>query len=294
MKTILVAGASGFLGTALIKGLLDSNFNVIGISRSDCTINHSNFRLINLDICDYAKLQASLKDESNISCIVHLAAKIYYGENPDINEEMIKTNILGSYNIARLVKEKNIKSLIYASSMSVYDSHEKATEKTAPNPDSLYGLTKLTPEFFEKEIKDCNVYILRFSGIFGPGRNAGIIYKVINAYVNNKIFDLGSDGLDSWNPVYIDDAVKSIIFFLENDGTPRGVYNVGLDRQITVKEIGDILRKKSNKNLLKFSDKKSTLDFFMSVDKIKKLGFKFEDIEKSINKFYKYLKGDKI
>ena len=64
-------------------------------------------------------------------------------------------------------------------------------------------------------------------------------------------------------------------------------------REILI-EPNDILRKKSNKNLLKFSDKKSTLDFFMSVDKIKKLGFKFEDIEKSINKFYKYLKGDKI
>tara|TARA_Y100000310_G_C20633150_1_gene789701 strand:- start:706 stop:1596 length:891 start_codon:yes stop_codon:yes gene_type:complete len=295
MKNILVSGASGFLGKALISRLLESGFNVIGISRSDCGLQNKNLRFIKADISDYKKLHLAVKSIKKIDCFVHLAASIYYGDDAKDNEEMVATNVLGTYNAIRLAKEKRIKSFIYASSMSAYKVGGIATETTAPNPESLYGATKLAPEFFSGQISNqCKTYILRFSGLYGPKRDSGIIYKIANAYANNKIFDLGQDGQDKWNPLYIDDAVNSIIFFIKsNNKNPSGIYNVGLDSKVSIRDINNILVKITGKKLVKFSDKKSSLDFFMRVDKIKKSGFRFENIEKSINKFYQYLRGEK-
>lgn len=296
MKTILVSGVSGFLGKAVIEKLLASGFNVVGISRSNCSMQHKNFRLVKADISDYNQLQSAVDGIDRIDCFIHLAAKIYYGDDPDSCEEMITANIIGSYNATRLVNEKKIKLFIYASTMSVYSGHGVVTELTAPNPDSLYGLTKLVPEFFVKRLgKWCNSYILRFSGIYGPGRDDGLIYRIVNTYAKNKAFDLGSDGMDKWNPLYIDDAVNSIIFFI-TPGIKKslGIYNVGLDAQVSIIGINQLLNKITGKDLVKFSDKKSTLDFFMSVDKIKKIGFEFEDIEVSLSKFYRGLGGGKL
>jgi nucleoside-diphosphate-sugar epimerase len=295
MKTILVSGASGFLGKALIKRLLESGFKVIGMSRSYCRLKHKNFRFVKVDISDYSQLLSAVKNINKIDCFIHLAAKIYYGDDPDSREEMIATNIVGSYNATRLVNEKKIKLFVYASTMSVYMAEGVATELTTPNPDSLYGWTKLVPEFFVKEIGNwCSVYILRFSGIYGPGRDAGIIYKIVNTYANNKVFDLGSDGMGKWNPLYIDDAVSSVMFFMnKNTKKTPGIYNIGLDAQISVVDIDRSLNKITGKSLVKFSNKKSNLNFFMNVDKIKRLGFKFENIEVSLSKFYHALRGEK-
>lgn len=296
MKTILVSGASGFLGKAVIGKLLASGFNVVGISRSNCSMQHKNFRLVKTDISDYNQLQSAVNGIDRVDCFIHLAAKIYYGDDPDSCEEMITTNIIGSYNATRLVNEKKIKLFIYASTMSVYSGQGVVTELTAPNPDSLYGWTKLVPEFFVKRLgKWCNPYILRFSGIYGPGRDDGLIYRIVNAYAKNKVFDLGSDGMDKWNPLYVDDAVNSIIFFI-TPGIKKspGIYNVGLDAQVSIIGINQLLNKITGKDLVKFSDKKSTLDFFMNVDKIKGIGFEFEDIEVSLSKFYRGLGGGKL
>jgi len=287
MTKVLITGASGFLGRALVKELVKNGFECIGLSRSGS--QGSNYKCLSADISDYDQLRRIVGE---VDIVVHLAAKIYYGNEPNECEEMIRTNILGTYNLIRLVNEKKIKKFIYASSMSIYKLDGTVNEETTPFPDSLYGWTKFAPEGFLPCLhKGCQAFILRFSGLYGPGRKSGIIYKIVKSYVDRKQFDLGCDGMDRWNPLYVDDAIKAIMFFLKDTQSP-GIYNVGLDSKISVQDIDTELKKMTGDEQVVFAEKESKLNFFMEGNKIKKLGFSFEPIGHSLLKFYRELGGE--
>lgn len=258
-KTILVTGASGFIGSNLVKRLVTEieGIKVIGLDNMnnyyDVRIKES--RLEELSKFDnYTFIKGNLSDKELInkifekykpSVVINLAAQAgvrYSIENPDA---YIEANLIGFYNILEACRHNPVEHLVYASSSSVYGSNKKipySTDDKVDNPVSLYAATKKSNELFAhaySKLYNIPSTGLRFFTVYGPaGRPDMAYFGFTNKLVNGetiKIFNYGNCKRDF---TYIDDIVEGIIRVMQGapeqrngeDGLPippYAIYNIG-------------------------------------------------------------------
>lgn len=258
MKTILVTGASGFIGANVCKRLLnDKNIKVIGLDNMNdyYDIRIKEYRLNELkDKENYIFIKGNIADKELImnifnkyqpNIVVNLAAQAgvrYSIENPDA---YIESNIIGFYNILEACRKYPVEHLVYASSSSVYGSNKKvpySTDDQVDNPVSLYAASKKSNELMAhaySKLYNIPSTGLRFFTVYGPaGRPDMAYFSFTNKLINNekiKIFNYGNCKRDF---TYIDDIVEGIIRVMEKapekkdgeDGLPippYAIYNIG-------------------------------------------------------------------
>lgn len=259
MKTILITGSSGFIGSNLAKRILseDKNINVVGLDNMndyyDVAIKeyrlnelskYDNYTFIQGDLSD-KKLIESLFEKYHFDTVVNLAAQAgvrYSITNPDA---YIQSNIIGFYNILEACRHNPVEHLVYASSSSVYGSNKKvpySTDDKVDNPVSLYAASKKSNELMAhaySKLYNIPCTGLRFFTVYGPaGRPDMAYFGFTNKLVNNetiKIFNYGNCKRDF---TYIDDIVEGVIRVmkkapLKKDGEdglpipPYAIYNIG-------------------------------------------------------------------
>ncbi len=257
MKTILVTGASGFIGSNLAKRLLQEDNVVIGLDnmndyydvnikeyRLSELIKYDNYTFVKGDLAD-KELIDSLFNKYHFDIVVNLAAQAgvrYSITNPDA---YISSNIIGFYNILEACRHNPVEHLVYASSSSVYGSNKKvpySTDDKVDNPVSLYAATKKSDELMAhaySKLYNIPCTGLRFFTVYGPaGRPDMAYFGFTNKLVNNetiKIFNYGNCKRDF---TYIDDIVEGVIRVMKkapekkdgDDGLPippYKIYNIG-------------------------------------------------------------------
>ncbi|MEK7126375.1 MAG: GDP-mannose 4,6-dehydratase, partial [Patescibacteria group bacterium] len=132
MKTVLVTGAAGFIGSNLTGALLEKGYRVVGVDNFDDTydicfkegnitpfLNNENFAQYRIDIRDEDVLKSVFEKEKP-EYVVHLAAKADTRRAVDTPRVYISVNIDGTLNILELCREHPVENLIIASSSSVY------------------------------------------------------------------------------------------------------------------------------------------------------------------------------
>ena len=258
-KTVLVTGASGFIGSNLVKRLLKEfeGIQVIGIDNMndyyDVRIKESRLNELSQSK-NYTFIQGNLADKEVISkifteykpsIVVNLAAQAgvrYSIENPDA---YIESNLIGFYNILEACRHNPVEHLVYASSSSVYGSNKKvpySTDDKVDNPVSLYAATKKSNELLAhsySKLYNIPSTGLRFFTVYGPaGRPDMAYFGFTNKLVNGetiKIFNYGNCKRDF---TYVDDIVEGIIRVMQGapeqvngeDGLPippYAIYNIG-------------------------------------------------------------------
>jgi dTDP-4-dehydrorhamnose reductase len=160
-RNILVTGGNGQLGSEL-KELAQA---------------YSNYHFIftdveNLDICDH-KVVTNFIDKNNINIIVNCAAYTAVDKAEEQFELADKINHLAVANFAQIARDKNIQ-LVHISTDYVFDgtNHKPYTEKDTPNPQSVYGQTKLDGELAMQRINPQNSLIIRTSWVYSKfGKN---------------------------------------------------------------------------------------------------------------------------
>ncbi len=259
MKTILITGSSGFIGSNLAKRILkdDKDIKVVGLDNMndyyDVSIKKyrlndlkkfDNFIFIEGDLAD-KKLIESLFEKYHFDIVVNLAAQAgvrYSIINPDA---YISSNIIGFYNILEACRHNPVKHLVYASSSSVYGSNSKvpySVDDKVDNPVSLYAASKKSNELMAhaySKLYNIPCTGLRFFTVYGPaGRPDMAYFGFTNKLVNNekiKIFNYGNCKRDF---TYIDDIVEGVVRVmkkppLKKDGEdglpipPYAIYNIG-------------------------------------------------------------------
>ncbi len=259
MKTYLITGTSGFIGSNLAKRILKENddIRVIGIdnmndyydvSLKEYRLNElekfGNFTFIKGSIAD-KELVNKVFEEYKPSIVVNLAAQAgvrYSITNPDVYME---SNVIGFYNILEACRHNPVDHLVYASSSSVYGGNTKvpfSTDDKVDNPVSLYAATKKSNELFAhtySKLYDIPTTGLRFFTVYGPaGRPDMAYFGFTNKLINGetiKIFNYGNCKRDF---TYVDDIVEGIIRVMNKaperktgeDGLPippYAVYNIG-------------------------------------------------------------------
>ncbi len=271
MKTILVTGIAGFIGSATARELENKGYKVIGIDnyndyydqklKRDRTKNLlKKSKIYEGDILDKELLE-KISEENKIDTIIHLAAQAGVRHSLKDPDTYIQTNIQGTNNILELARKKGIKKVIYASSSSVYGGNkkEKFSEKDrVDNPISLYAATKKANELqaaVYHNLYGINTIGLRFFTVYGPwGRPdmaAYIFTKRITEGETIKVYNYGEMERDF---TYIKDIVKGIIAATEKELPGNRIYNLGNNKTEKLSEfikiIEENLGKKAKKELL--------------------------------------------
>lgn len=273
-KTVLVTGAAGFIGSNLVKRLLNdvTDVKVVGIDNMndyyDVHIKEERLRMLQKfdgftmvygSIADKAVLD-KLFEEHKPQVVVNLAAQAgvrYSITNPDA---YIQSNLIGFYNILEACRHHEVEHLVYASSSSVYGSNKKvpySTDDKVDNPVSLYAATKKSNELMAhaySKLYNIPSTGLRFFTVYGPaGRPDMAYFGFTNKLVKGdtiKIFNYGNCKRDF---TYVDDIVEGIVRVMRHapekkngeDGLPippYKVYNIGNSHPENLLEFVSILQ----------------------------------------------------
>lgn len=166
MATILLTGATGYIGSHTWVALHAAGYKVIGL---DNFANSSPLVLerlaqltgtpptfIQADVCDRAALQ-QVFDKHDIDAVVHFAAHKAVGESAEKPLEYYRNNLNGLVTVGQVMEAAGVKTLVFSSSATVYGQPEvlpipETARLTATNP---YGLTKLLGEEMLRELERC-------------------------------------------------------------------------------------------------------------------------------------------
>lgn len=242
-KKILVTGAAGFIGAALVKELLEtvSPVTVIGIDNMndyyDVSIKEYRLKEIEKTAVEHPEstwtfVKADISDKSVIDVlfqiykpeiVVNLAAQAgvrYSITNPDV---YISSNLNGFYNILEACRhsydggEKGVEHLVYASSSSVYGGNTKvpfSTEDKVDNPVSLYAATKKSNELLAhaySKLYNIPSTGLRFFTVYGPaGRPDMAYFGFTNKLLKGEKIQIFNYGNCKRDFTYVDDIVHGV------------------------------------------------------------------------------------
>lgn len=264
-KTILITGAAGFIGSNLVKVLLQTvpSVQILGVDNCNdyydvalkeyrlkeieqlaVSAKESTWTFVKGNIADKTLIDG-LFQEYKPAVVVNLAAQAgvrYSVDHPDV---YIEANLIGFYNILEACRHNQVEHLVYASSSSVYGSNKKvpySTEDKVDNPVSLYAATKKSNELMAhaySKLYNIPSTGLRFFTVYGPaGRPDMAYFGFTNKLRKGQIIQIFNYGNCKRDFTYVDDIVEGIQRVMVRapqkqtgeDGLPvppYAVYNIG-------------------------------------------------------------------
>lgn len=241
MKSIIIFGGSGFVGTHLIYQLGDM-FDCIYIAdirnpRWHCQEGvPENPRVVYID-CDVRKAVPTYTFDRSVSCIVNLSA--VHTSPGFLAHEYFHTNILGARNICTYANDAGVNHIIFTSSISVYGPGEdEKTEESVPMPAIPYGSSKIIAEFIHREWlsngHEKKLSIIRPAVIFGVGEG-GNFTRIANSLEKGFFAYPGrTDTIKGC--VYVKDLCRFIIDRILNE-CGYSVFNFCYPDKITIRDI---------------------------------------------------------
>jgi len=258
---VLVTGGYGFLGSNLVRLLLQEGYDVKVLDNmaSGRDINLKDVeKQITIVIGSVACEKAVEQAVRDVDAIIHLASQVSHIKSQRDPYEDLKANILGTLNILEAVRKTGKKiPIIYASSRSVYGKKMKKptdppiTENALPEPLDAYGVSKLASEKYGLLYDyhyDIPFIAYRMANLFGPRQILTPVYQFI-AWVffcvwQKREFTFYGDGNQTRDFLYVMDAANAYVMALDNVDKLRGqVYNLNGKTYCTWREAMDIAAK---------------------------------------------------
>ena len=251
----LITGTAGFIGFHLARRLLDDGHFVVGFdgmtqyydvrlkeARHGILERSNGFKAVigQLEDVDALKRAADLAEPE---VIVHLAAQAgvrYSLENP---KAYVDANLVGSWNVLELAKERAVQHLLLASTSSVYGANDKVPFAEADKTDeplTLYAATKKAMEAMAHSyahLWKIPTTAFRFFTVYGPwGRPDMALFKFVSAIEKGEPIDVYGEGRMRRDFTYVEDLVEAIVRLIpkapaeDNRVTAEGVIDT-LSRQ---------------------------------------------------------------
>ena len=253
MKTVLVTGGAGFIGSNFVPYWVEKypDYKIINLDKltyagnldnlKECE-DKSNYQFIQGDICD-AKLINNLFDKYDIRGVVHFAAESHVDRSIVDPTEFINTNIKGTQILLDIAKKiwtigedkyKEGTRYVQVSTDEVYGSLEQDekcfTEKTPLNPHSPYSASKASADMLVKAYYDTYKFpacITRCSNNYGPYQfPEKFIPLIINNCLKHKLIPIYGDGSNIRDWLYVEDHCEAI-YKVALKGKIGDIYNIG-------------------------------------------------------------------
>jgi len=268
----LVTGGAGFIGSQLVRALLNDkdlrisiidNFDPfysrqIKLLNTDGFEKHQQIVLLDRNLDDLSAFELQKILPQKVDVIIHLAAKA--GVRPSINDPLSYqcTNILGTQMLLDFAKETAVKQFVFASSSSVYGVNENLpwNEEQKLLPISPYAMTKLSGEMAGhvfSSLYGIRFIALRFFTVYGPSQRPDLaIHKFVKSILKDEPITMYGDGSTSRDYTYVDDIVQGVLSAINYDQSNFEIINLGNSDAVSLKDL--------IKNLEEVVGKKAVID----------------------------------
>ena len=247
-KNILITGATGFIGSNLLRRLVQTDADLHIITRGSSNLWRiqdiiKNVKNYKSDLTNYDEVKTVLR-EINPDIIYHLAT---YGGNPRQNEfrQIVESNFFGTVNLLNACKETGFDLFVNTGSSSEYGIKlSSMKEDDVPEPRNNYGISKLASTLYCQSValnEKLPVVTIRLFSPYGDFEDpTRLIPSVILSCLREKNPEISSrDFVRDF--IYIDDVIDVYELIADSDVIPGNIFNVGCGKQHSVGEIVDTI-----------------------------------------------------
>jgi nucleoside-diphosphate-sugar epimerase len=256
MKSYVVTGGAGFIGSALVRALLARRDGRVRVIDNLLTGHAKNLEEVgpNIafdqnDIRDYAKVTDSVR---GADVVFHLAAIASVPRS--ITEPLLShaVNIDGTFNLLRACAEAKVPRVVYAASSAAYGNTGllPKSESMLPCPTSPYAAQKLMGEYYASVFQSCfglETVSLRFFNVYGERQDpsspySGVLSLFMRALIERRSPTIFGDGEQTRDFIYVEDVAALCLKAATVTGAGGKVYNAGTGGRCSLNQIWDLLQ----------------------------------------------------
>jgi UDP-glucose 4-epimerase len=253
MTRVLVTGGAGFIGSNLVRGLLERG-DEVRVLDNFSTGNRSNLNGLDVEVVEgelrsYERVHNAVR---GVETVFHLGA---LGSVPRSVQDPLTSsavNVEGTLNVLLAARDEGIRRVVYSSSSSVYGSRRELPvhEDLPPDPISPYGVAKLAAErycvAFSRVYESFETVVVRYFNVFGPRQSpfsqyAAVIPLFITAIAAGDAIRVNGDGNQRRDFTYVSNVVDATIRAADAAGANGRIFNVAASQPASVNEVADLI-----------------------------------------------------
>jgi nucleoside-diphosphate-sugar epimerase len=257
MTKYIVTGGAGFIGSMLVRTLLDEDASQVAVIDNFFSGREANLAelagRVEVHRQDIRNFDAIAPLMRGADVVFHLAAIPSVPRSIADPVPSHETNIDGTFQVLRAAAEARVRRVVYAASSSAYGDTEvlPKVETMTPRPKSPYALQKLVGEFYGNVFTNCfglEVIALRYFNVYGPRQDpsspySGVISLFMKALIERTRPTIHGDGEQSRDFTYVEDVAALTLKAARAPGVAGRVYNAGNGNRYTLNQVWQTLQK---------------------------------------------------
>lgn len=246
---VVVTGAAGFVGQALVKRLSrQSDVEVVAVSRQPPQASLGVIPVLadlgNAGWCDVLPAQADVA--------VHLAQSQLYGSFPDGAPDMVKINVDATAEFLDWSRRSGVRRFVLASTANVYrPSLQPLSEDMPSEPEGFYASSKLSAELLARAYRGIlQVVVARLFTVYGPGQRRGLFRTLINSVEGGVPVTIAGTGGLCLSPIYVDDCADALTrLIVAPQAANETVVNIAGAETTDIRSIARVIGKLSGRQV---------------------------------------------
>ncbi len=252
MTKVLVTGGAGFIGSNLVRALLERGDEVRVLD------NFSTGNRANLDGLEVEVVEGELRSYERVHNAVRGTETVYHlgalGSVPRSVQDPLTSsavNVEGTLNVLLAARDEGVRRVVFSSSSSVYGTSElPAKEDAAPDPLSPYGVAKLAAEryciSFARVYERFETVVVRYFNVFGPRQSpfsqyAAVVPLFITAIRDGLPVTIEGDGEQQRDFTYVENVVDGTLRAGGAEGVSGRVFNLAASAPASVNRLAETI-----------------------------------------------------
>ena len=250
--TSLVTGGAGFIGSNLVRALLERGDDVRVLD------NFSTGSRGNLAGLEVEVVEGELRSYERVHAAVRGTDVVYHqGALPSVPRSVqdplttSAVNVEGTLNVLLAARDEGVRRVVFASSSSVYGNQEvlPLVETANPDPIAPYGVAKLAAERYCVSfirVYPLEAVALRYFNVFGPGQDPGsqyaaVVPRFITEAAAGRPVPVYGDGEQKRDFTFVANVVEACLLAAGAEGAGGAVLNIATGRSVSVNELADVV-----------------------------------------------------